>query len=348
MLTIGLAFIVVGIWTSSIYKRDIDASRERLAGVSKIIETKSGPIEYAEIGEGPVILVVHGAGGGFDQGLELLEPLASRGFRLVAMSRFGYLRTPLPANPSAVAQADAHADLMDALGIQTASVFGVSAGGPSSLQFAIRHPQQCRALILMVPIAYRPQEGGTVTAKLSPLAEKTLTTIVGSDPVYWLVSKLTPNTIIKVVMATSPETAATADKNEQARVYRFMNHILPISDRLQGIINDSAISNSITRYQLEEIKAPTLLLGARDDLYGTYASTQYTAGEIHNSKLISYETGGHMLVGHYDEAMNEIEKFLKFALARAMPKQEQTLASRFEAPLFMQARHATLTHINAH
>jgi pimeloyl-ACP methyl ester carboxylesterase len=131
-------------------------------------------------------------------------------------------------------------------------------------------------------------------------------------------------------MATPPETVAVADKNEQTRVYRFMNHILPISDRLQGIINDSAIANSITRYQLDEIKAPTLLLGARDDLYGTYASTQYTAEEIHNAKLVGYETGGHMLVGHYDEAMNEIEKFLKLALSRAIPKQRQTLAGRYE------------------
>ena len=36
-------------------------------------------------------------GGGFDQGLEIMAPLAASGFRLIAVSRFGYLGTPLPA-----------------------------------------------------------------------------------------------------------------------------------------------------------------------------------------------------------------------------------------------------------
>ena len=54
--------------------------------------------------------------GGFDQGLELGDGLVRAGFRLIAPSRFGYLRTPLPADASAEAQADAHASLLDALG----------------------------------------------------------------------------------------------------------------------------------------------------------------------------------------------------------------------------------------
>jgi hypothetical protein len=38
------------------------------------------------------------------------------------MSRFGYLRTPLPSDPSAAAQADAHACPLDALGIRHAAL----------------------------------------------------------------------------------------------------------------------------------------------------------------------------------------------------------------------------------
>ena len=41
--------------------------------------------------------MVHGAGGGFDQGLELGD-FARAGFRVIAVSRFGYLGTPLPAD----------------------------------------------------------------------------------------------------------------------------------------------------------------------------------------------------------------------------------------------------------
>jgi 2-hydroxy-6-oxonona-2,4-dienedioate hydrolase len=82
-----------GAWIYSAFRRDIASSQQRLISRSTIIQTSSGPIEYAESGAGPVILAVHGAGGGFDQGLDILRPLADRGFRIIAMSRFGYLET---------------------------------------------------------------------------------------------------------------------------------------------------------------------------------------------------------------------------------------------------------------
>jgi 2-hydroxy-6-oxonona-2,4-dienedioate hydrolase len=62
--------------------------------------------------------VVHGSGGGHDQGMAFAGSLADQGIRVIAMSRFGYLRTPMPADASAAAQADAHVCLLDALGIR--------------------------------------------------------------------------------------------------------------------------------------------------------------------------------------------------------------------------------------
>ena len=91
------------------YKRDIHHVRERISIGSHIAQTPCGPIEYAVAGDGPPLLVVHGAGGGYDQDLEFGRPLVRSGFRVIAMSRFGYLRTPLPADTSAAAQADVRA-----------------------------------------------------------------------------------------------------------------------------------------------------------------------------------------------------------------------------------------------
>jgi 2-hydroxy-6-oxonona-2,4-dienedioate hydrolase len=61
--------------------------------------------------------MIHGSGGGHDQGMAWARPLVQQGVRVIAMSRFGYLRTPRPADASPEAQADAHACLLDALGI---------------------------------------------------------------------------------------------------------------------------------------------------------------------------------------------------------------------------------------
>jgi 2-hydroxy-6-oxonona-2,4-dienedioate hydrolase len=145
------------------YREEIRRARARVAAGSRMLETASGPIEYAEAGEGQPVLVIHGAGGGYDQGLDLAAGLVRYGYRVITVSRFGYLRTPLPRDASPAAQADAHAAVLDALHIPRCAVFGVSAGGPSALQLALRHPDRVTALILMVPAVYAPrsQDGAT-------------------------------------------------------------------------------------------------------------------------------------------------------------------------------------------
>jgi 2-hydroxy-6-oxonona-2,4-dienedioate hydrolase len=132
-LFFGLLFVGLLVLVYASYRRDIHQARERVSTGSQIVQTPCGPIEYALAGDGPPVLVVHGAGGGYDQGLEIGEPLVNSGFRVIAMSRFGYLRTPAPGDALASAQADAHACLLEALNISRAAVVGASAGAPSSI-----------------------------------------------------------------------------------------------------------------------------------------------------------------------------------------------------------------------
>ena len=112
-----------------------------LAGGS-IVETVLGKIEYTDVGDGMPLLSIHGAGGGYDQGLLIAEALFGDGFRVIAPSRFGYLRTPVPRDASPAAQADADAALLDVLGLDRAIVVGTSAGAPSAMQLALRHPEK--------------------------------------------------------------------------------------------------------------------------------------------------------------------------------------------------------------
>jgi 2-hydroxy-6-oxonona-2,4-dienedioate hydrolase len=153
-ISVGLATVALMIWWR--FNADVQQARARVAHGSVLVETRCGPIEYQEAGTGVPLLAVHGSGGGYDQGMAFSTPLLNKGIRVIAMSRFGYLRTPMPADASAEAQADAHVCLLDALGIHRAAVMGGSAGAPSALQMAIRHPDRVSALILLVPLAYKP------------------------------------------------------------------------------------------------------------------------------------------------------------------------------------------------
>ena len=302
-------------WLGRAFSNDQRANRERLRGKSWVVKTRCGPIEYAETGSGPAVLVVHGAGGGFDQGMEFAEPIAKGGFRVVAMSRFGYLQTPMPVDASPAAQADAHVALMDALGINQTAVLGASAGAPSAMQFALRHPDRCLALGILVPMAFRPTAEPVVVPSLLPPAQRLLMLLVGSEFVFWAAQKLARNMLIKTILGTPPDVVNKASSEERARVDRMLRIIQPITPRLLGIRNDARIAASLERYDLENVAVPTLVLSVHDDLYGTYASAQYTAGHIPGARFVGYDRGGHLWVGHHKEVITEILSFVGSASA---------------------------------
>jgi pimeloyl-ACP methyl ester carboxylesterase len=309
--TLAVAVLIMRV--SIAYRRDVDRAFNRISTGSQVVHTRCGPIEYASLGAGTPVLIVHGAGGGFDQGMELAVELVAAGLRVIAMSRFGYLRTPLPADGSAAAQADAHACLLDALGIRRAAVVGASAGAPSSLQFALRHPERCAALVLVVPGAYVPRPGGEAAVKPPRGTPFLFDTALRSDFLFWAATKLVPRTMIGTILGTPPALVANANSNEQARVARLLDHILPISPRRQGLMNDGAVISALSRYALESIQAPTLVLSAADDRYGTYDVARYTAAQIPGARFVGYASGGHILVGHHEEAMAEVAAFVKAA-----------------------------------
>jgi pimeloyl-ACP methyl ester carboxylesterase len=296
-----------------LFRRDLAAARARLTGASEIAATQCGPIEHAAVGVGSPILLVHGAGGGFDQGLAVGRSLAARGHRVIAMSRFGYLRTPLPNDASAPAQADAHACLLDALGLERAAVIGVSAGAPSALQLAVRHPERVSALVLLVPAAYVPRAGGAAPVRTPPGTRQLFETALRSDFLFWAIRRAAPRLMVRGVLGTPPQLVEQADTAERARINAMLDEILPVTDRRLGLLNDAVVTTNIARYALESVSAPTLTISAADDLYGTYDAARYTAEQIPGARFVGYPDGGHMLVGRDAEVTNVIAEFLAAA-----------------------------------
>jgi hypothetical protein len=308
----GLGLVILAAsWTAWRFDRAIISARARAAEGGVVLETKCGPIQYQEAGTGVPLLVVHGSGGGHDQGMAFAGTLARQGVRVIAMSRFGYLGTPMPADASAAAQADAHACLLDALGIGRAAVMGGSAGAPSSLQMAIRHPDRISALILLVPLAYKPPTQADSAPPMPAWVEATTMRLIGSDFLFWAALHVARDQVIKVVLATPPELLATTSPQERARVNAMLDNILPVSTRAEGLRSDSSVGQHLAPSPLESVRVPTLIVSARDDGYGTYASAQYTASRIPGAKFVGFDKGGHVWVGHDDEVMAEILKLLE-------------------------------------
>ena len=307
----AIAIVVSALWIASRFDSDIKAASAKAALGSVLIDTRCGSIEYQEAGTGIPLLMVHGSGGGHDQGIAFAGNLAQHGIRVIAMSRFGYLRTPMPADASPAAQADAHVCLLDALGIAQVAVAGGSAGGPSALEMAIRHPNRVTALVLLVPLAYKPEALADSAKPLAPWAEALLMRLIGSDFLFWAGLKVARDQVIKYVLATPLEQVSNASPKERARINAVLDGILPVSVRAAGLRSDSVLGKSLGSSPLGSVRAPTLIISVRDDGFGTYASSEYTAGQIKGAKFVGFEHGGHVWVGHQDEVQAEIMNLLR-------------------------------------
>jgi 2-hydroxy-6-oxonona-2,4-dienedioate hydrolase len=310
LFSTGLAVATFSILVGWRFVSDMDAARIRSAHGSVLIATRCGPIEYQEAGTGVPLLAVHGSGGGFDQGMAFAGSLSKQGIRVIAMSRFGYLRTPMPADASAEAQADAHVCLLDALGIPNAAVAGGSAGAPSALQMAIRYPDRVSALVLLVPMAYKPATVADSTPPMPPWVERTIMAVIGSDFLFWAAIHISRDRMIGSVLAAPPGLLTDASPAERRRINAMLDTVLPVSARAAGLRSDSAVGKNLMPAALKKVRAPTLIISARDDGYGTFASAQYTAGGIAGAKFIGFETGGHTWIGHDDEVMAAIVKLV--------------------------------------
>lgn len=286
--------------------------REYLAARSQIAQTPFGAVEYVISGEGPPVLVLHGAGGGYDQGLLLAEAVGGEGFRRIAVSRFGYLNSPLPEDASTAAQAHALADLLAQLGIDRADVLAMSGGTPPALQLAALHPDRVRSMALLSPAPFTPF-GDEVEGR--PIPTGFYTALVGSDVVYWLMRRLAPGTL-KSAFDARPE-LRTGD--EAGFAQRLIETFPPASARRAGLGNEIAAVDPVTAYDLEFIRAPVLVVHAADDRLNPVAIGEAIAARIDGAEFIRHDNGGHLLLGHHGALRAQIPDFFRRAPSDTPP-----------------------------
>jgi pimeloyl-ACP methyl ester carboxylesterase len=107
-----------------------------------------GPIEYRVVGWGPAVLALNGGHTNAASPLGHERFFVEQGYQLIIPSRPGYGKTSSGAGRTAEAFADALVDLLDHLRLERVTVLGISAAGPTALQFAGRHPDRVSLLIL--------------------------------------------------------------------------------------------------------------------------------------------------------------------------------------------------------
>ncbi len=311
LVVMMICILLIGIGgIAFFYFREMRTARRRLDHLgSQVIQTSCGPIECAVVGEGFPVLVVHGALGGFDQGLFLAHNIDATRYQMISVSRFGYLRTPVPPGATLDMQADAYDGLLDALGIQRVAIFAISAGTTSALRFAARHPQRVSALVLLSPDA-----PGETYMSLPP--RFVFDVLFRSDFFYWALITLFKKQV-RSKFGMVPE-GAVLTPQDVALVDNVLLGDLPVSLRMDGTVFETYtcwddLFASVTPgspYPLSQIGTPTLVINAADDPISLPANVRALAEPMPNARLYIVPDGGHLLFGHTEEVKAEIDRFL--------------------------------------
>ena len=286
LLVAGMYLLVQGI-------RCNRATKEKLKQLSeydaKTISLSYGDMSYVDKGNGEVILSVHGIFGGYDQAFDTCKDFAS-GYRILAPSRFGYLGSDMLGSGTPAEQAIAYAELLDRLGIDKVYLLATSAGGSIAIRFALDYPERTKGLILYcsaMPPAAKPANYAEYAGPPAFLC---------NDYAMFLM-----NPLFEPVMGMDAST-----------IYSM----LPVGERKAGVILDASITNpdmarNYDSYIIEDLQVPTLILHAKDDKLASYADVEKAWDRFPNSTLVSFETGGHLMVGHEEEVKDAVMAFVK-------------------------------------
>lgn len=287
---VAITAVVAAAGTLAWYIRDMRRAYQRTRGASEVVSSAYGDIEYTEGGGGPAVLVIHGSGGGFDQGELLARAVLGDEFHWLALSRFGYLRPTFRAGATFDDQAHAYAVLLDHLRIDSVAVVAPSHGGPSALLFAVLHPDRVSSLTLI-----SAGVASSVDANQAQANQKgdALTWVFQRDYRYWAVTTAFRRRFLGLMGVSDAVIAGlTEEQRELAdRVVEFMN---PVSQRSAGVRfdNQAAMPNE----RIAAVRAPTLILHAKDDSLQLYRNAELAAASIPGARLIGFERGGHLLL----------------------------------------------------
>lgn len=197
--------------------------------------------------------------------------------------------------------------MLDHLGIERLPVIGGSAGALSATAFALRHPDRCTALILLVPAA---NVSGSDPVEMTALQQKAVRSLLNSDFIYWSALELAPERLIGTLLATDPRLLLKVSLSERARAFAILSEIMPIHARAKGMMNDARQAGHPSKMDFSHLNMPVLLISAEDDRFGTAATARKIAAIVPHAQLTILPDGGHIWLGHDDEVAQRIHAFV--------------------------------------
>ncbi len=302
----AIALLGTAALAAAAFVADIRSAYSRVANASTVVSSPHGHIEFRHGGSGTPVLVVHGSGGGYDQGELIAQAVLGNRFHWIAPSRFGYLRSTFQEHATFDDQARAYADLLDHLGIDKVAVVALSHGGPSALLFAVLYPERVSSLTLL--------SCGVASSSDSAQAQANqkgdmLTAIFKHDWLYWTTSKLLRRQLMALMGANEAVIEGFTDEQREL-VDRVIDYMNPVAPRSAGVAFDNKAA--MPNQRIAAIRAPTLVVHAKDDMLQLYRNAEFAASTIPGARLVSFDNGGHLVIAVQQLAIQaEVQQFIQ-------------------------------------
>ena len=265
-------------------------SKERLSSLNaKTLSCSYGKMTYIDEGKGEVILSIHGIFGGFDQAYETCKVFGEK-YRILAPSRFGYLYSDIKGKGTPKEQAEAYLELINRKGIDKVFLLATSAGGTVAFRFALDYPERTKGLILFsssLPYSEKPEKYPEYAGPPQFLCY---------DYAMFLICPL-----FQSIMGM-----------DRSTIYGM----IPIGERKKGVAIDAAITNidmarNYDEYRIEDLKVPILILHSKDDKLASFESAKSVLHRFPRYQLVSFDKGGHLMVGHEKEVKEAVISFIE-------------------------------------
>ncbi len=245
-------------------------------------------VRYAQAGEGPVLLLIHGLGGSLENWQEVIGPLARR-YTVLAPDLTGHGESaPAGGDYSLGALAAGLRDLLVALGHERATLVGHSLGGGVAMQFSYQFPEMVERLVLVSSGGLGPEVSPVLRAAALPGADLFIAATAGVGRQ------------IGGVLARGLSTVGLAPNADVAEVLRGYGTLADPERRAAFLATVRAVIDTrgqrvaaTNRLYLAEAMPVLIIWGERDRIIPAHHG-EHAHRQVPGSRLEVFENVGHL------------------------------------------------------
>jgi len=250
------------------------------------IQNQAAQIYWDEQGAGDPILLIMGLGYPSCMWYRARPKLAAQ-YRTIALDNRGVGQSEMPPGPYPVAlMASDVLAVLDAAGVESAHVYGISMGGMIAQEFAFQNPKRVRSLILGCTAC-----GGPLAVRAKPEANQMLMSR----------AKMTAEQAAEAAIPFVYDPGTPREKIDEDLAVRrpWFPRSEAYSAQLQGILAWESYS------RLDQITAPTLVIHGENDLLVPPGNGELIAKRIPGAKLVLIPHAGHIYTTDQPQASHQ-------------------------------------------